>query len=139
MPELPEVEIVKQSLKSAIKYKKLSKVIVKNRNLRFKIPINFERSLKNKVILNISRISKYIIIISMIYFTLDYSNTKIQHPIYTLYTTMAIFILYLLFSRQDIYFTLCLFLILSILYILIDLKQFYKYEFYCLFKIQKKW
>ena len=62
MPELPEVEIVKQSLKSAIKYKKLSKVIVKNRNLRFKIPINFERSLKNKVILNISRISKYIII-----------------------------------------------------------------------------
>ena len=62
MPELPEVEIVKQSLKNAIKYKKLSKVIVKNRNLRFKIPINFERSLKNKVILNISRISKYIII-----------------------------------------------------------------------------
>ena len=62
MPELPEVEIVKQSLKSAIKYKKLSKVIVKNRNLRFKVPINFERSLKNKVILNISRISKYIVI-----------------------------------------------------------------------------
>ena len=62
MPELPEVEIVKQSLKNAIKYKKLSKVIVKNRNLRFKVPINFERSLKNKVILNISRISKYIVI-----------------------------------------------------------------------------
>ena len=79
-------------------------------------------------LINNNAIAKYIIIISMIYFTLDYSNTKIQHPIYTLYTTMAIFILYLLFSRQDIYFTLCLFLILSILYILIDLKQFYKYE-----------
>ena len=62
MPELPEVEIVKQSLKSAIKYKKLSKVIVKNRNLRFKLSKNFEKTLKNKVILNISRISKYIII-----------------------------------------------------------------------------
>ena len=29
MPELPEVEIVKQSLKKAIKYKKIRKVIVK--------------------------------------------------------------------------------------------------------------
>ncbi len=62
MPELPEVEIVKQSLKSAIKYKKITKVIVKNRNLRFKVPIDFERSLKNKIVLNISRISKYIIL-----------------------------------------------------------------------------
>ena len=62
MPELPEVEIVKQSLKSAIKYKKISKVIVKNRNLRFQVPIDFERSLKNKIVLNISRISKYIIL-----------------------------------------------------------------------------
>ncbi len=62
MPELPEVEIVKQSLKSVINHKKIRKVIVKNRNLRFKLPINFERTLKNKVILNISRISKYIVI-----------------------------------------------------------------------------
>ena len=34
MPELPEVEIVKQSLKNAIKYKKLSKVIVNNQSLK---------------------------------------------------------------------------------------------------------
>ena len=33
MPELPEVEIVKQSLKKKIKLKKIKKVIVKNRNL----------------------------------------------------------------------------------------------------------
>ena len=37
MPELPEVEIVKQSLKKSIKYKKIKKVIVYNRNLRFKV------------------------------------------------------------------------------------------------------
>tara|TARA_Y100000389_G_scaffold69508_1_gene66135 strand:+ start:1937 stop:2464 length:528 start_codon:yes stop_codon:yes gene_type:complete len=73
-------------------------------------------------------IAKYTIILSTIYFTLDYSNTKIQHPIYTIYTSLAIFILYLLFSRQDIYFTICLFLLLSALYILIDLKIFYEYE-----------
>jgi len=44
MPELPEVEIVKQSLyKKNRNKKKYKKVIIKNRNLRFKIPIKFEK------------------------------------------------------------------------------------------------
>ncbi len=34
MPELPEVEIVRQSLEKNIKQKKVKKVIVKNRNVR---------------------------------------------------------------------------------------------------------
>ncbi len=62
MPELPEVEIVKQTLKKAIKHKKIRKVIVKNRNLRFRLSRNFEKILKDQVILNVTRISKYIII-----------------------------------------------------------------------------
>ena len=41
MPELPEVEIVKQSLKNKIKFKKIKKVTVRNRNLRFKLKNNF--------------------------------------------------------------------------------------------------
>ena len=41
MPELPEVEIVKQSLNKKIKFTKIKKVIVRNRNLRFKIPPKF--------------------------------------------------------------------------------------------------
>ena len=36
MPELPEVEIVRQSLLKNIKGKKINKVLVRNRNLRFK-------------------------------------------------------------------------------------------------------
>ena len=39
MPELPEVEIVRQSLNKKIKQKKVKKVIIRNRNLRFKIPL----------------------------------------------------------------------------------------------------
>ena len=62
MPELPEVEIVKQSLDKNIKFKKIKKVIVRNRKLRLKIPKNFEILLKNKNIENISRFSKYIIL-----------------------------------------------------------------------------
>ena len=62
MPELPEVEIVKQSLDKKIKFKKIKRVIVRNRNLRSKIPKNFEVFLKNKKIEKISRFSKYIIL-----------------------------------------------------------------------------
>ena len=61
MPELPEVEIVRQSLSKKIKQKKVKKVIVRNRNLRFKIPFNFLRSLKNQKIIKVDRFSKYLI------------------------------------------------------------------------------
>ena len=62
MPELPEVEIVKQSLINSIKYKKIQEVVVRNRNLRFKVARNFEKILKNKFITDVSRVSKYIVI-----------------------------------------------------------------------------
>ena len=62
MPELPEVEIVRQSLTKNIKGKKIIKVSVRNRNLRFKVKSSFEHYLKNKYISNISRFSKYLVI-----------------------------------------------------------------------------
>ena len=61
MPELPEVEVIKQSLDKKIKFQKINKVLVRNRNLRFKVPKNFEFFLKNKKINTISRKSKYLI------------------------------------------------------------------------------
>lgn len=62
MPELPEVEIIKQSLLKRVIFKKINTVLIKNRNLRFKIQKNLEKSLNNKKIINISRKSKYLII-----------------------------------------------------------------------------
>ena len=61
MPELPEVEIVKQSLNKKIRGKIIQKVSVKNRNLRFKLTSNFEKKIRNKRIVQIYRFSKYII------------------------------------------------------------------------------
>jgi len=61
MPELPEVEIVRQSLNKKIKQKKVKKVIVRNRNLRFKIPLNFASFFKNQKIVKVERFSKYLI------------------------------------------------------------------------------
>ena len=61
MPELPEIEIVKQSLDKNIKFEKIKKVVVRNRSLRFKISKDFEFFLINKKINKISRKSKYLV------------------------------------------------------------------------------
>ena len=62
MPELPEVEIVRQSLNKKIRLKKVKKVIIRNKNLRIKIPNNFKEFLEDKIINKVSRFSKYLII-----------------------------------------------------------------------------
>ena len=62
MPELPEVEIVRQSLSKKILQKKVQKVIIRNRNLRFKIPINFKSFFNDQTIIKVRRFSKYIIL-----------------------------------------------------------------------------
>ncbi len=62
MPELPEVEIVRLSLNKKIKKKKVKKVIIRNRNLRLKIPLNFKNYIKNKKIIKVGRFSKYLIL-----------------------------------------------------------------------------
>ncbi len=62
MPELPEVEIVRQSLDKKIRRKKVKKVIIRSKNLRIKIPNTFKKVLENKTIQKVSRFSKYLII-----------------------------------------------------------------------------
>ena len=62
MPELPEVEIVRHSLNKKIIQKTIKKVIVRNRHLRTKIPLNFKKILEKQKILNVGRFSKYLII-----------------------------------------------------------------------------
>ena len=62
MPELPEVEIVKQSLNKMVKEKRVQKVIIRNRNLRVKLPINFKKYFEKKKIIKIERFSKYLIL-----------------------------------------------------------------------------
>ena len=62
MPELPEVEIVRQSLEKKIKQQKVKRVKVRNRNLRFKVPSNFPDILKNLRVVGVKRFSKYLIL-----------------------------------------------------------------------------
>jgi formamidopyrimidine-DNA glycosylase len=62
MPELPEVEVVKQSLDKKIREKKVKKVLVRNRNLRKKVPLKFENFFLNQKVLKVGRFSKYLIL-----------------------------------------------------------------------------
>ena len=62
MPELPEVEVVKQSLEKYILNKKLLKIIVKNKRLRYPVPDNISKKLANLKINIVKRISKYLVI-----------------------------------------------------------------------------
>ena len=50
MPELPEVEIVRQSLNRQVKNRKIISIQVNNRNLRLKVPNNFEQIFKNAAV-----------------------------------------------------------------------------------------
>ncbi len=62
MPELPEVEIVKQSLLKNVNHKFIKNVKINNRNLRFKLPNNFKSVLIGAKIESIRRFSKYIVL-----------------------------------------------------------------------------
>ena len=47
MPELPEVETVSQGIKSKLLNCKINKVLVKRRDLRFKMDSKFEQKILN--------------------------------------------------------------------------------------------
>ena len=73
MPELPEVEIVKQSLEKNIENKEIKDVIVNNPNLRFKLSKNFSLKIKFSKIQYLKRFSKYIL------FYLDNKSILVLH------------------------------------------------------------
>ena len=62
MPELPEVEVVKRSLGKYILNKKLLKIIIKNKNLRFPVPKQLSKKLSNLKIVDVYRKSKYLVL-----------------------------------------------------------------------------
>lgn len=61
MPELPEVEITKKTLQKHVVDQTIQDLQIKNRNLRYKIDIEFKNKVVKKKIVNISRRSKYLV------------------------------------------------------------------------------
>ena len=42
MPELPEVEVLKRSLQKKIRFRKIIRIKIYNRNLRYKVPYSIK-------------------------------------------------------------------------------------------------
>ena len=62
MPELPEVETTRKGLKPLIANKKIISVHIYKKKLRWDIPIQLRKILKNQKILKISRRAKYLLL-----------------------------------------------------------------------------
>ena len=62
MPELPEVEIIKNNLSDYLVNKTFHSIKVFTSKLRYKIPDNLAESVKNQRVTHISRVAKYIIV-----------------------------------------------------------------------------
>lgn len=61
MPELPEVETIKESVKKVFEGSIIESVKVYNRHLRINVPDNFEKTVSHAKIMRIYRIAKYAI------------------------------------------------------------------------------
>ena len=72
---------------------------------------------------------KHIILFLLIYFTIDYSYSNSEHiisPSDNLQISFFIFILFVMFSRMNLFFTIIVFLLLCIIYILESYINYYK-------------
>ncbi|WBF65644.1 MAG: bifunctional DNA-formamidopyrimidine glycosylase/DNA-(apurinic or apyrimidinic site) lyase [Candidatus Kinetoplastibacterium crithidii] len=62
MPELPEVEIIKQELHNKITNKQLKKIVVRENRFRWPVRQDLNKILENKLIINCTRRGKYLLI-----------------------------------------------------------------------------
>ncbi|MBW0454198.1 MAG: bifunctional DNA-formamidopyrimidine glycosylase/DNA-(apurinic or apyrimidinic site) lyase [Candidatus Kinetoplastibacterium crithidii] len=62
MPELPEVEIIRQELHNKITNKQLKKVVIRESRFRWPVRHDLNKILENKLIMNCTRRGKYLLI-----------------------------------------------------------------------------
>lgn len=63
MPELPEVETVRQGLRPALEGQVITDVIVRRRDLRTPVPEDFEERVRGQKVLGLDRRSKYVLVL----------------------------------------------------------------------------
>jgi formamidopyrimidine-DNA glycosylase len=62
MPELPEVETTKNGIKDFITNQKVTNLIIREFQLRWKIPENLPKLIKNQTLLEVTRRAKYLLL-----------------------------------------------------------------------------
>ena len=62
MPELPEVETTRKGIEPHLLHQKISNIIIRQKQLRWPIPLSIKSALKNQTITAIERRAKYLLI-----------------------------------------------------------------------------
>lgn len=62
MPELPEVETTRRGIEPHITGKKVTRIIIRNKNLRWPIPARLKKELTGQVIQQVARRGKYLLL-----------------------------------------------------------------------------
>lgn len=62
MPELPEVETTRRGIEPHVVGRRVTRVIVRDRRLRWPLPESFEPSLKDQTIVSVARRAKYLVV-----------------------------------------------------------------------------
>ena len=83
-------------------------------------------SCRTRSLLTHSMIAKNILILFLIYFTIDFTSDEIINPVTQMQNAFYIWIFFLMFTKMNIYFTIAAFLLLTILYTLKKYKAYYK-------------
>ena len=61
MPELPEVETTRRGVLPHVTHRRVKKVIVRQRKLRWTLPRHFEKNLQHAVFTDVTRRAKYLL------------------------------------------------------------------------------
>ena len=87
--------------------------------------INATFSKQTLQLLNNNYIANHVIIFSLLYFAYDFTDNKNTHPLDTFKQTMVLWVLYIVISKQTLFFTVVNFSLLAILYILYNYRDHY--------------
>ena len=85
-------------------------------------------SCRARSILTNSMLAKHVMILFLIYFTINFTAEKTIHPMLQMESAFYIWIFFLMFTKMNIYFTIVAFLLLTTLYTLKNFKKFYKHK-----------
>ena len=83
-------------------------------------------SCRTRSILTHSMLAKHIMIMFLIYFTINFTSSDAVHPVTQMESAFYIWIFFLMFTKMNIYFTVAAFLLLTMIYTLKNFKNFYK-------------
>lgn len=85
-------------------------------------------SCKTQKLLNENMLAKHLIVFLIIYFSLGFTSEKPSHPVELATNSLIIWVLFLLITKMSLEFTILVFVLLSVRYILTDYIEYYKSE-----------